>query len=136
MSAPTATTGTGVTLGLYVLDCPDPWELAAFYGGMLGAEVAAGSSDDWVELTGPGTGLAFQRVAHHQPPRWPDGTPQQAHLDLRVDRYEEPHALALSLGARPLDPLTPPSVDEARDFRVYADPAGHPFCLCTCAPAS
>ncbi|MEU6556218.1 VOC family protein [Streptomyces sp. NPDC046915] len=31
----------------------------------------------------------------------------------------------LALGARPLD-----TDDRSRTFRVYADPAGHPFCLC------
>ncbi|MFD1825766.1 MULTISPECIES: VOC family protein [Mumia] len=127
---------TGVRLGLYVLDCADPRALATFYGGLLGAEFIADSGDGWVELDGPGKGLAFQRVAHHEPPQWPDGAPQQAHLDLFVDAYEGPHALAISLGATPLDPVTPPSGLEDRDFRVYADPAGHPFCLCTCMPAS
>ncbi|TNC42765.1 VOC family protein [Mumia zhuanghuii] len=123
---------TGIRLGLYVLDCPDPRALATFYAGLLGAQIAADSGDDWIELEGSGEGLAFQRVAHHEPPRWPDGVPQQAHLDLRVDAYEAPHALALSLGATALDPVTPPSGPQERGFRVYADPAGHPFCLCTC----
>ena len=31
----------------------------------------------------------------------------------------------LALGAKALD-----TEDRARSFRVYADPAGHPFCLC------
>jgi hypothetical protein len=40
------------------------------------------------------------------------------------------HARAVDLGARPLDPEEDPAEDETRGFRVYADPAGHPFCLC------
>jgi hypothetical protein len=36
------------------------------------------------------------------------------------------HEKVLALGARPLDLED----SEHKDFRVYADPAGHPFCLC------
>ncbi|MBW9207013.1 glyoxalase/bleomycin resistance/dioxygenase family protein [Mumia sp. zg.B17] len=124
--------GTEVRIGAYVLDCPDPLALARFYGSMLGLPVADDSTDRWVELAGDGPTLAFQRVADYEPPRWPDGLPQQAHLDLAVDSYEAPHALAISLGATPLDPVEPPAPSFSRGFRVYADPAGHPFCLCTC----
>ncbi|KHL18965.1 hypothetical protein CLV56_1202 [Mumia flava] len=126
-----ASTGA-VRIGAYVLDCPDPLALAHFYAGMLEVEVAAGSDHDWAQLEG--ASLAFQRVDDFEPPQWPDGLPQQAHLDLAVASYDEPHRRALALGAQPLDPVEPPghSDDEERGFRVYADPAGHPFCLCTC----
>ncbi|WP_370617946.1 VOC family protein [Mumia sp. Pv 4-285] len=124
--------GTGVRLGAYVLDCPDPLALARFYAGLLGVDVAEDSTDAWAELDGAGPALAFQRVDDHEPPQWPDGLPQQAHLDLAVESYPAPHALAVSLGATPLDPVDPPSETVERGFRVYADPAGHPFCLCTC----
>lgn len=122
----------GVRLGAYVLDCPDPLALADFYGRLLGVPVATGSTDAWAELDGDGPVLAFQRVADHQPPQWPDGNAQQAHLDLEVEDYALPHALAISLGATPLDPVDPPTEADGRGYRVYADPAGHPFCLCTC----
>jgi hypothetical protein len=50
------------------------------------------------------------------------------HLDLFVSDLEQAHAEAMQLGARLLkaaeDPLAP------EGFQVYADPAGHPFCLC------
>ncbi|MGH1561775.1 VOC family protein [Mumia sp. DW29H23] len=125
---------TGVRLGAYVLDCPDPLALAHFYASLLGVRVAEHSTDAWAELEGGGSVLSFQRVDDHEPPQWPDGVPQQAHLDLAVDAYEAPHALAVSLGATPLQPVEPPAPGEekVRGFRVYADPAGHPFCLCTC----
>jgi hypothetical protein len=35
---------------------------------------------------------------------------------------------AVSLGARLLQPADDPEAAEV--FQVYADPAGHPFCLC------
>jgi hypothetical protein len=114
-----------------VLDCPDPVALAEFYRGVLGGEVR---SDDpgWADLTVGQHSLGFQRVADHQPPSWPDGVPQQLHLDLAVEEYAGPHELVTSLGATPLDPVEPPPAEHGRGYRVYADPAGHPFCLCTC----
>ncbi|HET6791308.1 MAG TPA: VOC family protein, partial [Actinomycetota bacterium] len=37
-------------------------------------------------------------------------------------------ARVMSLGAKVLKPAA--EVDSADNFQVYADPAGHPFCLC------
>ena len=122
---------TGVSLGSVVLDCPDPAELAAFYRGVLGGEVRS-TRPEWVDLVVDGATLSFQKVEHYAPPSWPDGPPQQFHLDLTVEEYDGPHALVTSLGATPLDPVDPPPAEDGRTWRVYADPAGHPFCLCMC----
>ena len=122
---------TGVSLGSVVLDCPDPAGLAAFYRGVLGGEVRT-TRPEWVDLVVDGATLSFQKVEHYAPPSWPDGPPQQFHLDLTVDEYDRPHALVTSLGATPLDPVKPPPAEGGRTWRVYADPAGHPFCLCMC----
>ncbi|MEE1929338.1 VOC family protein [Streptomyces sp. TRM 70351] len=118
------------SMGTTVLDCPDPRTLAAFYAAVLGWETAQDSDDDWVELEGPGGyNLAFQRSEGHRPPQWP-GTEhgQQAHLDLDVpgDAREEAERQVLELGAT----LLQGDDGGRRSFRVYADPAGHPFCLC------
>lgn len=117
-------------LGAIVLDCAEPWRLAEFYAALLDRPVHRDSNDDWVELDGGEPVLAFQRVKHHRPPAWPDGAPQQAHLDLQVTDFTTAHRHVVFLGATPLDPPTPPPSQGDRDFRVYADPAGHPFCLC------
>lgn len=122
---------TGIGLGAVVLDCADPWELARFYGALLDRSVTADSEDAWVDLDGTPT-LSFQRVSDHEPPQWPDGVPQQFHLDLTVDDFASTHRRVTALGARPLDPVDPPAAGDTRTFRVYADPAGHPFCLCMC----
>ena len=54
----------------------------------------------------------------------------RVHLDLDVDDLDVGHEDALRLGARPLTG-TPEEEGHADDpFRVYADPSGHPFCLC------
>ncbi|QOV47025.1 VOC family protein [Streptomyces chromofuscus] len=115
-----------------VLDCPDPRGLARFYAGIVGG-TPEDTDPDWVVLHVPdGPRLAFQRVDGLTPPEWPraDRNAQQFHLDIdagstweQVDRAEK---RVLELGARVLD-----AEDyENKDFRVYADPAGHPFCLC------
>jgi len=118
-----------IRLGLVVLDCPDPAELSRFYAGLLGVEVEPNGEQTWQTLTGRGVRLAFQRAEHYAAPQWPDGPPQQLHLDIDVSDPVAAHAHAVGLGAVPLSPTTPPDPDHVDAFRVYADPAGHPFCL-------
>jgi catechol 2,3-dioxygenase-like lactoylglutathione lyase family enzyme len=114
-------------LGVVVLDCPDPRALAGFYAEVLGGTVEG--DGDWVDLKVPGgPSLAFQAAPGYVPPRWPAADhSQQFHLDLTVDDLDAAEQGVLALGARPLD-----AEDRSRSFRVYADPAGHPFCLCAC----
>ena len=61
---------------------------------------------------------------------WPDGPrPQMLHLDLTVGTVAEldrQHDRALRLGATLLYDR---SADPEEPLRVYADPAGHPFCI-------
>ena len=121
---------TGIRLGPVVLDCPEPAKLAEFYRGVLGGKVTE-ERDDWVELEVDGHTLAFQKVQSYEPPSWPDGPPQQFHLDLLVESYAGTHELVTSLG-RPPGPVDPPPAESGRTWRVYADPVGHPFCLCMC----
>lgn len=102
-----------------VLDCRDPHRLAAFYSELLGLPVTY-TSEDWVVVSENDTtsGLAFQLARDHVPPRWPDpAAPQQTHFDVMVDDVPAAVPRVLALGATQL-----------RDD-VFADPAGHPFCL-------
>lgn len=107
-----------------VIDCPDPAELASFYEKLLGAERLAGGNDTWVVIVANGTRLAFQRSGNYKPPVFPDphGS-QQFHLDVLVDDVDAAEQQVLALGATLI------SRDNDDDFRVYADPVGHPFCL-------
>lgn len=137
MTTPPGTTAAsvGVAVGHFdtvVIDCPDPLALAEFYAGLLGQEIDDDGSDTWQSLRGDGSGitLAFQRADNYVAPSWPDGVPQQLHLDLTVDDLVTAHAAALALGATALAPTSAPEPDQVSSFRVYADPAGHPFCLC------
>ncbi|MEU0900354.1 VOC family protein [Streptomyces massasporeus] len=114
-----------------VLDCPEPVELASFYGSILGGTVNQPDrrwalSDDWATLHTPsGVVLAFQRAADHQPPLWPDPSrPQQFHLDFGVADLDRAEERVLAHGATVLD-----AGADGRGWRIYADPAGHPFCL-------
>jgi predicted enzyme related to lactoylglutathione lyase len=113
------------------LDCPDPVRLAEFYAQLLGGQIVIDPDEpDWVEVRGfEGTPLAFQRVAGYRSPAWPgQQQPQQVHLDFDVDDIEADELRVLELGATVLertDQLRPEA-----NWRIYADPAGHPFCLC------
>jgi predicted enzyme related to lactoylglutathione lyase len=110
------------------LDCPDPTTLAHFYGDLLGGEVDT-TDPSWCEVhvAQMPLKLAFQRVDEFVPPEWPDGQPQQIHLDLTVTDLQSASARAVQLGARVLaDPVD----EEGSFFQVHADPSGHPFCFC------
>jgi len=124
-----------------VLDCPDPRALAEFYRQLLGLRYRAGdeptegeavAQPDWLCLRDPhGTPrLAFQWVPDLPEPTWPDGPrPQMLHLDTTVPTLDDlrvQHRRALDLGARL---LLDRSDDEQEPLFVYADPAGHPFCI-------
>jgi hypothetical protein len=109
-----------------VLDCPDPRALATFYGEILGMGVNEDADGDWVVIgREPGyRELAFQRADPYVPPRWPDpDRPQHEHLDIRVFDVDAAEEAVLALGATRVP-------NEHEDgFRVFTDPAGHPFCL-------
>ncbi|MFH8578722.1 VOC family protein [Streptomyces zaomyceticus] len=114
-----------------VLDCSAPRELARFYRAVLGGEVdrpdRRWSLDEaWSTLHTPGgLVLCFQGVPDHRPPTWPHPErPQQFHLDFGVPNLDTAHEEVLAQGATLLD-----AGEDARGWRVYADPAGHPFCL-------
>ena len=104
-----------------IIDCPDPDALAEFYSELLGLPVTYKSADFVVIARNDTTsGFAFQLAPDHVPPRWPDpAAPQQLHLDVMVDDLDVADAQVRALGATAL-----PAGDH-----VYADPAGHPFCL-------
>ncbi len=107
-----------------VLDCPDPGVLATFYAALL--DWTPKVSSDWAEISAEdGQCISFQEVPDFSPPQWPtqDG-PQQMHLDVVVDDLDTAEKAVLELGA------TKHEHQPGTTFRVFLDPAGHPFCLC------
>jgi hypothetical protein len=101
---------------------------STFWAGVLDGTVDV--EDDWHMVMVDGEPrIGVQLAPNHVPPDWPDGTPeQQIHLDLWVDDFETAHDGVMSLGAKVLKPAD--DDDGGDHFQVYADPAGHPFCLC------
>jgi catechol 2,3-dioxygenase-like lactoylglutathione lyase family enzyme len=117
-----------------VLDCPSPRALAEFYREVLGWPYVEGHDEEdpagdlWLALEPPGGGprVAFQASEAPVPP-WPEGS--RAHVDVIVRDLADEHERVLACGARALTG-TPEAEGHPEDpFRVYADPAGHPFCL-------
>ncbi|WP_433325878.1 VOC family protein [Spirillospora sp. CA-294931] len=126
-----------------VLDATDARQLAEFYRRLLGLRYRPGhepppagrpdpAGGDWLVLCDAAgrPQLAFQQVDTLPEATWPDGpVPQQLHLDLTVEStaaLDVQHDRALDLGARLLHDR---SDDPEEPLRVYADPAGHPFCI-------
>jgi hypothetical protein len=107
-----------------VIDCPDPGALAAFYGAMLDWKIEL--SPGWAEVRADyGQCICFQQVQDYVPPTWPtQEVPQQMHLDVVVDDLDAAEAAVIALGAIKHDH------QPGTSFRVFLDPAGHPFCLC------
>jgi catechol 2,3-dioxygenase-like lactoylglutathione lyase family enzyme len=120
---------------IVVFDAADIAAESSFWAALLGGTVEA-SEGDWHNVVVDGEWrLGVELAPNHVPPDWPDGTPQQQlHLDLWVDDLQAAHERAISLGARLLKAADDPEAAEV--FQVYADPAGHPFCLCWRPPTA
>jgi hypothetical protein len=127
-----------------VLDCVEPRSLAEFYRQLLGLVYRPGDEttdplgDEWLVLR-DSVGrncLAFQQTNELAATTWPESdVPQQLHLDTTVTTVEElgvQSERAMALGARL---VLDRSYDEAEPLRVFADPAGHTFCIFV-APAA
>ena len=136
------------TLRAVVLDTTDARGLAEFYRELLGYSYAKGDEKpppgepdpkggDWLVLVDPSgrARLAFQQVGALATSTWPDDrVPQQLHLDLSVPTGEQlaaHHQKVLAMGARLLQDRF---ADPVEPLYVYADPAGHPFCIFVAAP--
>lgn len=116
-----------ITRKVVVFDAADLPSESGFWAGMLGGRVLGDdqfhcvfdAEDRWV--------VGVQLAPGHAPPEWPDGNPQQVHLDLHVDDPVAAHTEAIALGARLLQAAD--ALTSSEGHQVYADPAGHPFCV-------
>jgi predicted enzyme related to lactoylglutathione lyase/catechol 2,3-dioxygenase-like lactoylglutathione lyase family enzyme len=117
--------GVGPVMDLFAvtIDAPDASALGRFYADITGMPVTYDGPEGAL-ISADGRSVMFQQIgADYRAPRWPDPAyPQQAHLDLAVRDLDEGEAGALAAGATRLD-------GGGEHFRVFADPAGHPFCL-------
>jgi Glyoxalase-like domain len=116
-------------LARVVFDCFSPRALAPFYQELFEMPVRVEDSAERVVVAradrdDPMPMIGLRHVRDYRPPRWPDSTyPQQIHLDVDVDDGERGIALVEELGAVRLQAM-------GGSCPVYADPSGHPFCLC------
>jgi len=114
---------------IVVFDAADLTAESTFWAGVVGGTVDA--EDDWHMVFVDGAPrVGVQLAPNHVPPEWPDGTPQQIHLDLWVDDINAAHDEVMSLGAKLLKAAEKSPSESGDNYQVYADPAGHPFCLC------
>ncbi|MBA2337521.1 MAG: VOC family protein [Acidimicrobiia bacterium] len=115
-----------IRLSSVTVNAPDAARLAAFYADITGGQVTFANAD-WAVVKGPGGRIDFQTVTDHRPPTWPEATsPVHIHLDFYVDDLGAAEARVLAAGAVRF--TTQPNAEHCL---VFADPAGHPFCLTT-----
>jgi catechol 2,3-dioxygenase-like lactoylglutathione lyase family enzyme len=110
-----------------ILECRDPEALAGFYTALTGwSEVYADEDYRAVgECVDAAFHLSFQRAPKHEPPSWPDPhSSMQFHLHVKVPDLDEAERRVLELGGAKFPHQPAPD-----RHRVFADPAGHPFCL-------
>jgi hypothetical protein len=119
-----------IKLAPVTVDCPDARALATFYATITGGTMTF-SDEGWAEVEGPNGDLDFQTAPGYRPPTWPDpASSMQMHLDFIVDDLDATEARVLAAGATKFE------VQPNDHCRVYADPAGHPFCLSMQASAA
>jgi len=118
-----------------VFDAADLEAESSFWAAILNGQVAR--DDEWHTVfdesgewrVGIDLNPSFVR------PEWPNGVQQQqVHLNLQVEDQYAAHEEVLGLGATVLEPGK--SMDTPEGFLVYADPAGHPFCIAWGQPSA
>ncbi|GAA2597456.1 MULTISPECIES: VOC family protein [Streptomyces] len=117
-----------ISLGAVIIDAAEPEPESAFWHRMLGGSVTRTETHHFLRADGFPV-IVVQRAPEQLPPTWPAGGAQQMHVDLTTDDLAAADATALAAGARRLDPTEDVDPAVRKGGRVYASPAGHPFCL-------
>ena len=118
------------TIRTIAIECRDPAPVADFWSAVLDRPVVQRDDDWWALERHPGEPrLCFEVTDGYEPPVWPgEHGEQQTHLDIEVDDLDAARAAVLGLGAEQLTDVIDPGDEQ---WQVFADPAGHPFCLVT-----
>jgi len=113
------------TLWSVTLDCADPEPLAEFWRAALDGTIAY-RSEKFIGVEVPGgPWVGAYAIPGYEAPHWPEGeVAKQFHLDLSVPDLEDAERTLLELGARKSG-----HQPEPERWRVFLDPAGHPFCI-------
>jgi predicted enzyme related to lactoylglutathione lyase len=120
------------TVRSIVLECVEPEPLARFWSEVLDRTIVQRDDDWWsLERRDGEARMCFQVSDGYVAPPWPgEHGEQQVHLDLEVDDLAAARSTVLGLGARQLSDVIDED-DDMGEWQVFADPAGHPFCLVT-----
>lgn len=116
------------TLASVIIDAADIETEGAFWHRLLGGSTTTTPTHHFIQVPGLPV-IVVQSAPGHTVPGWPDGAPQQMHLDFGVDDLATADRAATDAGATRLRPPEESSSDAGTGSRVYASPAGHPFCL-------
>ncbi|WP_326835097.1 VOC family protein [Amycolatopsis rhabdoformis] len=117
-----------ITLASVIIDAADLETESAFWCRLLDGSITRTPTHHFIQAPGLPV-VVIQSAPGHLAPNWPDGTSQQLHLDFGVEDLATADRTAIDAGAtrlRPTDEVTP---ETGAGSRVYASPAGHPFCL-------
>ncbi|WP_369217498.1 VOC family protein [Streptomyces flavofungini] len=117
-----------LTLVSVIIDAADLETESAFWHRLLTGSITRTPTHHFIQAPGLPV-IVVQSAPGHVAPHWPDGTSQQIHLDFGVEDLSTADRTALESGAtrlRPSDDIPPAA---RTGSRVYASPAGHPFCL-------
>jgi hypothetical protein len=109
-----------------VFDAADLHAESAFWAAVMEGHVFEDETFHSVVDSAGEWRIGVQLAPQHTPPDWPDGAPQQVHVDFHVEDPVGAHKQVMSLGARL---LRPDDLNSEEGHQVYADPAGHPFCI-------
>lgn len=120
-------------LGSIVIDSNNTEELSDFYTRLLGwtKSVQVVEDEKWIIVAKADyseTPLVFQENPDYKKPTWPTDKEEQQmmiHMDFYVsmDEYESKIEHAIKCGAYVLESQF------TDDWKVLADPSGHPFCI-------
>ncbi|CAM5602855.1 VOC family protein [Streptomyces fumanus] len=117
-----------ITLSSVVVDAAEIETESAFWHRLLGGSIHRTPAHHFVQAPGLPV-LVVQSAPGHTAPTWPDGASQQMHLDFRVTDLAAADRRAADAGATRLRPTEEVTAETRTGGRVYASPAGHPFCL-------
>ncbi|GAA0920882.1 VOC family protein [Pseudonocardia zijingensis] len=117
-----------ISLTSLVVDAADIETESSFWHLVLGGSVTKTATHHFLQVDGFPV-IVIQHAAEHVPPQWPDGGSQQMHVDLSTDDVATGETRVIAAGGRRLRPTADVAASTWEGARVYASPAGHPFCL-------
>ncbi|MEV8419736.1 VOC family protein [Streptomyces niveus] len=110
-----------ISLTALIVDAADLESESSFWHRLLGGSITRTATHHFLRIDDFPV-IVIQHAPGHVPPQWPDGTSQQMHVDLTSDDVATADRRVLDGGGRRLRP-------DRKGPRVYASPAGHPFCV-------